>query len=99
MPAVDARERTSRFRAVLVENGLTPRLPTVRCGAVLMAANEAMCACQTLLGSWDVLRRCTRSDTNHSDVVVAWHDLLTRSGRTGRLHVRMSKTVVLRSKK
>ena len=40
----------------------------------------------------DVLRRYTRSDTNHSDLVVAWHDLWTRSGRTGRLHVRMSKS-------
>ena len=41
VPGMDARERISRFGAVLVENGLTPRLLTVRCGAGPMAAEVA----------------------------------------------------------
>ena len=41
---------------------------------------------------WDVLRRCTRPDTINTDLVVAWHDLWTRSERMGRLHVRTVKS-------
>ena len=49
MPAVDARDRISRFGAASVENGLAPGLLAVGCGAALVAANGAAGAICTSL--------------------------------------------------